>query len=463
MVWAISLSRRDLQLSLRTRIIALLSVVLAAGAVILGFAAWKYASVAAQQAYDRLLSGATIQIAENVYVQGGVVALDPPVAAIATLSAYDMVFYKVVDPRGIVVAGYGDLASTATESAARSGVVLEDGVYQGQIVRVATMARHIEYPAQAGWATIVVAQTTDASSALARELTLKALTVIAAMSALAVLAASFAIGFALKPLTKIESEIANRRADDLSPIHAEPPFEIRSLVFAIDGFMQRLADRMSLMQRFIADASHQIRTPLAALDAQVELLSSTKSPQRRAEYLARIRDWTTQLARLTNQLLDHAMVIHRADAALAAPVGLNELARSVLANAVPLSLSREVEIAFEPADPTPVIMGDAISIREALGNLIHNALVHGARSRLTVAVGQNGNSAWIEVRDDGTVFDPTTAEQLVAPFAKGESSSGSGLGLSIANQVARAHGGSLNFARSDGFTTVRLSIRRDAV
>jgi two-component system sensor histidine kinase TctE len=126
-------------------------------------------------------------------------------------------------------------------------------------------------------------------------------------------------------------------------------------------------------------------------------------------------------------------------------------------------MSREVEIAFEPADLAPVVMGDAISIREALGNLIHNALVHGARCRLIVAVGQNGDSAWIEVRDDGAVFDPTTAQQLVTPFAKGEGSSGSGLGLSIAAQVARAHGGSLNFARCDGLTTVRLSIRRDAV
>lgn len=461
MVWAISLSRRDLQLSLRSRIIATLSVVLAGAAVILGLAAWQYSSVAAQQAYDRLLSGATIQIAENVYVQGGVAALDPPVAAIATLSAYDMVFYKVVDPRGIVVAGYGELASTATESAARSGVVLEDGVYQGQIVRIATMARQIGYPAQAGMGNDR-GRPDQGRVVGPRARTDKALTVIAVMSALALLAASFAIGLALKPLTKIESEIANRRADDLSPIHAEPPFEIRSLVFAIDGFMQRLADRMNLMQRFIANASHQIRTPLAALDAQVELLSTTKSPQRRAEYLARIRDRTAQLARLTNQLLDHAMVIHRADAAQAAPVGLNELARSVLASAVPLSMSREVDIAFEPADPAPVVMGNAISIREALGNLIHNALVHGARSRLTIAIGQNGDSAWIEVRDDGAVFDPTIAEQLIAPFAKGESSSGSGLGLSIADQVARAHGGSLSFARCDGLTIVRLSIRGGA-
>lgn len=447
---------RDLRLSLRVRIIAVLSAVLGLGAIVLGVAAWHSASIAAQQAYDRLLSGGTIQIAENVYVQGGVVALDPPVTAIATLAAYDLVFYKVVDPRGVVVAGYDDLTSTAAEAAAQSGVVLEDGVYQKQAVRIATIARRIEDPRLGGWATIVLAQTTNARTALARDLTLKALGVIAVMSVLALLAVGFAIQFALKPLTRIEREIAGRRPDDLRPLQTEPPVEIRNLVLAIDDFMRRLSDRMAVMQRFIADAAHQIRTPLAALDAQVEMLSNAKAPGRRAEHLARVRDRTTQLARLTSQLLDHAMVIHRADAARAAPVDLNELAKSVLAKAVPLSLPREVDIAFEPAPSVPVIAGDAVSLREALTNLIDNALVHGARSRLVVAVGEEREAAWIEVRDDGEGFDPATAEKLVAPFEKGESSAGSGLGLSIAAQAARAHGGSLAFARSDGLTRVRI-------
>ncbi len=141
---------------------------------------------------------------------------------------------------------------------------------------------------------------------------------IAVMSVLALLAVGFAIQFALKPLTRIEREIAGRRPDDLRPLQTEPPVEIRNLVLAIDDFMRRLSDRMAVMQRFIADAAHQIRTPLAALDAQVEMLSNAKAPGRRAEHLARVRDRTTQLARLTSQLLDHAMVIHRADAARAA-------------------------------------------------------------------------------------------------------------------------------------------------
>jgi two-component system sensor histidine kinase TctE len=452
------LQRRDLRLSLRVRIIAVLSAVLGLGAIVLGVAAWYSASIAAQQAYDRLLSGGTIQIAENVYIQGGVVALDPPVAAIATLAAYDLVFYKIIDPRGVVVAGYDDLASGATAAAAQSGVVLEDGIYQGQAVRIATIARRIEDPHLGGWATIVVAQTTDARTALARDLTLKELGVIAIMSVLALLATGFAIRFALKPLTRIEREIAGRRPDDLRPIQTEPPVEIRNLVLAIDDFMRRLSDRMAVMQRFIADAAHQIRTPLAALDAQVEMLSNTNSPNRRAEHLARVRERTTQLARLTNQLLDRAMVIHRADAARAAPVDLNELAKSVLAKAVPLSLPREVDIAFEPARSSPVIAGDAVSLREALTNLIDNAMVHGAHSRLAVIVGSDSEVAWIEVQDDGAGFDSATT-QFVAPFEKGERSEGSGLGLAIADEVSRAHDGALTFSRRDGLTCVQMLLR----
>lgn len=457
MDWGISLQLSELRLSLRFRIIAVLTVVLAVGAIVLGAAAWHSSSLAAQQAYDRLLRGGAVQIAENVYVQGGVVAVDPPVSTIATLADYDLVFYKVVDPRGIVVAGYEDLATGADPVDIKAGVVLEDGLYQGQPVRIATLARQIDLPGTNNWATIVVAQTTEARRALARDLTLKALGVIAVMSLLALLAAAYAVTLALKPLTRIEREIAARRPDDLRPIAAEPPVEVRNLVEAIDDFMRRLSERMAIMQRFIADAAHQIRTPLAALDAQVEILIGTPPSRRKADTVKRIHERTAELGRLTGQLLDHAMVIHRKDAAMTAPVDLNALAKAVLAKAVPLSLAREVDIAFAPAETAPVVTGDAVSLREALGNLIDNALKHGAHSRLVVTVGEGAEGPWIDVADDGDGFSAPIAE-LARPFAKGPNSSGSGLGLSIATEVAEAHGGRLTVSREDGLTRVRLGL-----
>jgi two-component system sensor histidine kinase TctE len=447
------------RLSLRLRIIAVLAGVLAAGALVLGFAAWHSSSLAAQQAYDRLLRGGTVQIAENVYVQGGVVTVEPPVSTIATLADYDLVFYKVVDPRGIVVAGYDDLASDANPVEARAGVVLKDGVYQGQPVRIATLARRIDLPGTDNWATVVVAQTTEARRALARDLTLKALGVIAAMSVLAILAAAYAVTLALRPLARIEREIAERRPDDLRPIAAEPPLEIRNLVEAIDDFMRRLSERMAIMQRFIADAAHQIRTPLAALDAQVEILVGTPPSRRKAETVARIHERTAELGRLTGQLLDHAMVTHRRDATVAMPVDLNALAKAVLAKAVPLSLPREVDIAFVPADTPMMVDGDTVSLREALTNLIDNALRHGAHHRLWVTTGASDTTAWVEVQDDGDGF-PASLAELIRPFAKGAASQGSGLGLAIAAEVATAHGGELTLARQDGTTQVRLVLAR---
>ena len=90
---------------MRARLLIAIGAILTVGAIVLSLAAWQYAATAARDAYDRLLAGGAVQIAENIYMQGGVVTLDPPSAAFATLSAYDLVFYRVTDPRGVVVAG----------------------------------------------------------------------------------------------------------------------------------------------------------------------------------------------------------------------------------------------------------------------------------------------------------------------------------------------------------------------
>jgi two-component system, OmpR family, sensor histidine kinase TctE len=456
------LQLRDLRLSLHARIIAFIAAILAIGAVVLGLAAWQYARIAARDAYDTLLVGGVIQVAENVYVQGGVVTLDPPAAAFATLSAYDLVFYKVVDPRGVVVAGYEDLDSGVPAEAIRRGVVLADGSFQGQPVRIATIGKQIDDPQAGGWSEIVVAQTLKARGDLAFDLTAKAIGIIAAMSLLALIAGALSVRLALAPLARIERDIAGRRPDDLRPIQVAAPLEVRTLVGAIDGFMHRLADRIAIMQRFIADAAHQIRTPLAALDAQTELLSQAAGPAEQAAGIERLRERSAELGRLTSQLLSHAMIIHRIEAVGFQPVDLNALAKSVLAQAVPLSLEREVSIAFIPCEEDLTVAADPISLREALTNLIHNALKHGAPTRLAVRLGREGTHAFVAVCDDGPGIPASDQERLLGPFQVGAgSSSGSGLGLAIAADVARAHGGGLTFETASGQFCVRLTVGID--
>jgi two-component system sensor histidine kinase TctE len=442
--------------SLYERIIVVLAVIFGLGGVALGMAAWFYARIAADEAYDRLLVAAALQIAESIYAQEGAVSVDPPVAAFETLSLSnnDRIFYKVTDTSGTVLTGYGDLSSIQ-QSPVTEEPVLTDGEYRGFPIRIAAVGRFISDPAIGGWARVTLAQTREARGELAGDLTQKALLLVLAMTGLGFTGALFAVRRALEPLARIEREIRSRDPNDLRPLDVETPQEIQVLVSTINLFMERLNGRIALMQRFIADAAHQIRTPLASLASQLDLLSTDPTPARREQHLERVKERTSELERLTNQLLSHAMIIHRAEVAEFEAVELVGLARQTLISAVPLSLEREVDISFN-ASPDPVyIKGDAVSLREALSNLIHNAFKHGAATQLEVRVFAEGDAAVVEVVDDGPGIPRSEWQRAQEPFHS-SGGTGSGLGLAIASDVARAHGGELCFRErsEDGFAVV---------
>ena len=434
-----------------------MATVLGIGAVVLGLAALTYARISARDAYDRLLTVGAVQLAESLYVQGGVVTLDPPVATFSALSQRDFVFYQITDPRGLIVAGAEDLPVDVDERALREGVVLADGIYQGRPIRLAVIGREVETGPSSGpstgWARVAFAQTTTARDAMMRDLTGKALGIILVISALALGAILVSVGLVLAPLARIEAEIKGRSPDDLAPIAAEAPVEVATLVAAIDGFMARLAERVAMMQRFIADAAHQIRTPLAIVDAEIEMIETATTPEDARHRMEALRARIQDLSRLASQLLSHALVIHRRDASSFRPVELVGLARGVLAHAVPLSLDREVSVAFQADVPELWVDGDPLSLREALTNLLHNALTHGARSRLALHVTATDAFAGITVEDDGPGIAAAEQALLTEPFKAGAGSSGSGLGLAIVKDVVTSHHGRLTFGRGGfGFT-----------
>lgn len=223
---------------------------------------------------------------------------------------------------------------------------------------------------------------------------------------------------------------------------------------AIDGFMRRLTARMTVMQRFIGDAAHQIRTPLAALDAHLEIAEVQGHATARDRIL---RDRVGELARLAGQLLDRAMVIHRTEAAVSEPLDVVALVKGVVSRSIPLSLDREIDISFSGPDGTVDILGDPVALREAVANLVGNAIVHGARSCLKIEVGGDADGAWIRIADDGPGIPQEDWDRVLLPFQRGATAgSGSGLGLAIAAEVAAAHGGRLQFATGDGLFAVTL-------
>ena len=443
------------------RTLLFVALVVASGAAALAGIARYYAGVASERAYDQLLAGATIQVAENLYVQGGVLALNPPVAALSSLSRYDVVYYRVVDARGVVVAGYGDLPGPASVLSARHGPAFANGHYQGERVRTATIARYMPDAHPPGWAVVTVAQTTHARQQLTNDMSLKVWTLIVLMSVLAIGASGLAIRRGLRPLAQIEQIIAARDPADLRPVAHDTPSEINALIGAINGLIGRLAERMTAMQRFIADAAHQMRTPIARLDAQIELLSTESDPTRQAARLEALRATCSDVGRLTGQLLNHAMVIHRTEVVPLQRVDLAKLAREVLGRTIPLADERDVKVAFESNAPQVWIAGDPVSLQEALSNVLHNALLHGKADDIVVTIRALRDAVTLTVTDNGRGIAREDWEAALRPFERlgqegAERTTGSGLGLAIVQEVMKAHGGRVGFAfpADGGFAVV---------
>lgn len=439
---------RATQPSLFARLARRISLVLGIGAALLVSAAWYYADTAADKAYDRLLVGAALQMAESLAVEDGKLSVRLPASAfeLLGLADRDRIFYRVIDTNGETLTGYDDLQSPRAPDGNNDVMRVEEGTYKGEDVRITRATRVLADPAVTGRAYVIVAQTNEARSALTRELTLRATILVIVMSLLAFVGAMLAIRYALKPVEHLGTEVRRRDPHDLTPVSVDVPRELDPFVGSINHFMGRLGERVDLLQRFIADAAHQIRTPLTALNAQIDLLGSGKMSKTDRQHFDRVKERTDELSRLTNQLLSHAMVVHRADSVQLEPISLVDVARRAWRAAVPITVDPDIVVSFEAPEDRPFVLGDAVSLREAIVNVIDNALRHGTRNRLEVRVSADQTQAFVEVEDDGPGIPPEGWEKAMQRFSTSKSHEGSsGLGFAIAQEVAKAHGGSLGF------------------
>ncbi|WP_292164437.1 sensor histidine kinase [Mesorhizobium sp.] len=422
-------------------------LVLGAGALIT--AAWIYARTAADEAYDRLLLGAAFQMSDGLIVAEDSLrfVLPPSAFELLGLAQHDRVFYRVIDPSGATLTGYADLAAEIDLEVSRAAPVFGNDTFLGVPVRTVTVSHAMSMPNGPGWAYVVVAQTIEARRALASELTARASVLVAVMSVLALIGTAFAVRYSLRPVDDLGAALRRRDPQDLAPLQVAVPRELSPFVTSINHFINRLDERIKLLQRYIADSAHQIRTPLTALSAQVSMIDEQKVAPEDRRHLQRVQSRTAELAGLTNQLLNHAMVIHRFDSIQLAPVWLNEVARMAFRNAVPITVDPDMVVSFEPSEEELVAMGDALSLREAIVNVIDNALRHGAVARLEVRVRRREDFGLIEVIDDGPGIRQEDWPNVVSRFYTGSSDTrgASGLGFAIASEVASVLHGRLGF------------------
>lgn len=446
--------------SLFNRLRLLLAMVFLLGSTLAVAVGWAFSNAAADEAYDQLLTSAAMQIAETLDTNGQGVTVSPPEAAFETLalSQDDRIFYSVWGPDGRMLTGYHELTPTPLrhdDQPLRTANVALRGVP----IRSITLWRPISGDGIRGWTAVVVGQTRGARHRLAWSLVLKISAIVILTGGLGYVTSLVAARRALAPLARIETALARRAPHDVSPLAVRSPAETQTLVAAINAVMGRLDARMSKLQQFAAVAAHQIRTPLAAMTAQLELLEAAGSPQDRAARATRIRGRVNELARLTNQLLGHAMIVYRRDLNACQRIDLTPLVRLAGDSAIPQSLDRDLVVGFDAPTEPVWVRADPVGLREALINVIHNAVTHGARSRLEITVRVADGWACATVFDDGSGIGEDQWDKVIVPFgAPRMEGPGAGLGLSIVQEVVTAQGGALFFEHHDDGFAVSLRL-----
>jgi two-component system sensor histidine kinase TctE len=429
--------------------LGLLSVL---GAVVLFFGAREYGQRAANRSYDHLLVSSALSILDSVALAGGQWQVDLPYAALDLLAMApeDRVFYRVYDAQGRTITGYGDLP-TPQVLISGSAPLLFDADYSGERVRFVVVARPVSSAAGQAEVRVQVGQTRRARDALARTVVINALAAIAVLSLLSLALVGLGVHRALRPLRRIESDLSRREPSDLKPLTVAPPREMAHMVGALNRFMQRLASSNETLRAFMAEAAHQMRTPLAALRAQAQLAIDEDDPRELRRSLEAIERNASHMSRLLNQLLSDASAIHRSQVQRFETVDLAELVHQALYEAVPRSSDApRVQLAI---DPQPArVRGDALLLREALKNLIDNACKYGGGAPLQLALSSDERECVLTVADHGPGIAPADAERVFERFVRGEHvpSGGAGLGLAIVKRIVESHGGRIDLSNRVG-------------
>lgn len=432
-------------LSLTTRLAVATALILSVGAVAVTVAALTYGQQASREAYDRLLVGAASQIAASLKLQDGEMVADIPVPAfeLLALARDERIAYRVVDQRGLTLTGYDDVPLPPDDV-----TPFYEADFKGEPLRIAAVRQRFAERAFSGTVTVLVGHTLLARRALAWDITKGALYLLATaglgMAALAV----FAIYSALWPLRRIGRGLSERAPNDLTPMDIAVPREIQPIVFAINGFMGRLDRQMTAMRKLIADSAHQLRTPIAALRAQSELASGEDDTARLREIVGRIHTRSVGLSRLADQLLNRALITHRTEAVARDRVDLRETAIQAAAETDQARTAGAETLRLDLPENPVWVVGDTLSLTEACKNLVNNALKYGV-APVTLEVRESGAQAELIVADRGDGIPESQWAEIGERFQHqgGRAADRAGLGLAIADDVAKAHGGRLGFRR----------------
>ncbi|RYF18089.1 MAG: sensor histidine kinase [Comamonadaceae bacterium] len=430
-----------LQRKLLAWLLGPLLLLLALDAATAYFVSLRFANLA----YDRALNEIAREIVLHVRPGAPLPRLDLSESAAGVLltDAQDRLFFRVDASDGTLIGGDAAVPRATAGTAPR---FYGDHV-QGEEVRVVAARMPVGATPGAPLVQVQVAETLNKRTRLAWEMVVSTLAPQLLLIVMATAVVWFGVSRGLEPLQRLRRAVSDRSHRDLSPIDThDVPGEVRPLVDEVNDLMARLGQTFDFQNRFVADAAHQLKTPVSGLKAQIELALREDDPARVRHSLAQLYISADRLSRLVRQLLALARNEPGAlDTVQLQPLDLDAFALEVSMDWVPHAIKRGIDLGFEGAQGDPLaISADRDRLRELLNNLVDNAIRYSqAGGRVTVRAGRAANGeVRLAISDDGPSIPVAERERIFGRFHRllGTQEDGSGLGLAIVSEIATLHG-----------------------
>jgi len=441
---------------------------------------WLVAQSVAGKPFDRALEYNVGELATLVTVQNRQVVFNLPLPARQLLRAdeADTVYYQILGARGEYLSGERDLPLPPDDELPFFGEVrIRDAEYHGADVRVAYMWVQLNL-AQAKPALVQVAESLDKRAVLATEIVKGVMLPQFVILPLAVLLVWVGLAYAIKPLNRLEERIRARRPDDLSPLDERSiPLEVAPLVASVNDLLMRLKNSINHQKRFLADAAHQLKTPLAGLRMQADLAQREGgSADELKQSLRQIGAASKRATHTVNQLLALARAEEGGTTMARQSCDLAQLTIEVVQDCLPRAMDKAIDLGYEgikPGADGATLQGNGTLLKEMVRNLVDNAINYTPSSgefpgMVTVRLLADpfGKVLLLQVEDSGPGIPLAERELVFKPFYRtlGSDVDGSGLGLPIVIEIAQVHGGSVSLEDANAGHTppgARFTIRFD--
>lgn len=438
---------------------------------------YRQALATVNTAYDRTLLASAKSIGEHISADGvgesAQLRSDVPYAVLEAFEADNRsrMVYRISSIDGKLIDGFtelpvwrGQLPSHGPYAALAD---FYDATYQGEPVRVAVLLQPVAMDRARAMAVVQVAETLELRRTLARQILLDTLWRQAALVSVIALVVIGVVQRATRPVRKLSAQLQDRPDGDLTPLQApDAPRELIPLVEATNNIMTRLRKLLDHQQRFVRDASHQLRTPLAVLKVQVQ--SALRGDVEPMQSLLEIKDTVERATVLANQMLALAKVAQLIEHPAISDIDWAQVLREVALDLSPLIAAKDLD--FEIATAPAWLRSHDWMLRELSRNLLHNAIRYTpAHGTLNVRLICDARFASLLISDSGPGISTELQARLFQPFSAGQTQSGSGLGLAICHEIIKALGGSISLdnrtehGRIAGLdSTVRLPLAQTA-